>query len=301
LAKRLSIDDREKIDLMDKEGYKPQEIAAKIGKDTRTIKRYLDERPRENVSDLERQQQELDHRNDIRTLIINFKEKLKFPLPEVLDITDLSIGYRAYDIGGQLIGWQKDKDGSYNVKFEDDFNPVIEHLQSSRRIQTLKMLTELQAIGGKYIVNCHNLRVAIQQEAEKQTKLKTIPETITVGNIIKSNAIEGLLEGFSWTIYRWSLSQDKEQEYIAKDVINDLRVLHYGMYNLAHCVDDDEVKRIINIHQKLIRYYRKVSTTIEILEGKKKLDLLAESTCQKLDEFASLKMLPGKCHLCPGD
>lgn len=72
MAKRLSIDDREKIDLMDKEGYKPQEIAANIGKDTRTIKRYLDERPRELILDLERQQQQLAHRNDIRSLIISF-------------------------------------------------------------------------------------------------------------------------------------------------------------------------------------------------------------------------------------
>lgn len=221
-------------------------------------------------------------------------------MPEVLDITDLSIGYRAYDIGSLLIRWQKDKDGSYHVKFEDDFNPVIEHLQSSRRIQSLKMLTELQAIGGKYIVNCHSLRVAIQQEAEKQTRLKTIPETVTVGNMINSNAVKGLLEGFSWTIYRWSLSQDKEEDYIVTDRINDLWILRYGMYNLAHCTND-KVERIKDIHQKLIRYYRKVSTTVEILEGKKKLDLLAESACQKLDEFASLKILPGKCHLCPGD
>jgi hypothetical protein len=299
MAKRLSADEREKIDQLDGKGYKPHEMAAKIGKDTRTVKRYLNDRPRERSIEIERQQQELDHRNDVRSRIMKFKEKLKFPAPEGLDITNLSLGMRAYDIGTEnIIQWQK-TDNNYIVKIEDEFTPIIEHLHSSRRKVILDLLKEWQRIGGKCIVDCHRLRVDIQKEAEKQTKLRTVLETIVEGNVVRSNVVEGLLDEFSWTIYRWALCNTKEEKYITVSELNGRHLLHWGMYNLAW-VKDNEMERIKDIHQKLIKNYRKVSTTLDILEGKKTLDQLAKSLSQRLNEFAGLSKLPGNCRLCPG-
>ncbi len=72
------------------------------------------------------------------------------------------------------------------------------------------------------------------------------------------------------------------------------------MHNLAR-VKDNEMERIKDVHRRLIQHYQKVSTTLNILEGKKELSLLTESLSRSLDEFASLNILPGKCHLCPGN
>ncbi len=218
MSTRLGVEERKLIDELYEQGCKPVEIAVKVHKDTRTVKHYLTERPRERSVELERQQQELDHRNDIRSRIGNLERKLEFPSPEGLDITDLSLGMRACNIGtGNIIRWQKANDNSYIVKLEDKFSPIIEHLHSSRRRQILDTLREWQRIGGKCVVDCYRLRVDIQKEAERQTKLRTVPENIVAGNVVRTNAVEGLLEGFSWTIYRWSLSKVRWTPSLGQD------------------------------------------------------------------------------------
>lgn len=301
MAKRLSVDERKLIDQLGEQGFKSHEIGAQIGRDTRTVKLYLSECPRKRSVELERQQQELDHRNDLRNRIKNLERELEFPPPAQLDITDLSTGARASFVTmDSIVRWQQADGGSYILKLADEFSPIMEHIRSSRRKAILDVLKEWQRIGGKCIVDCHRLMVDIQKEAERQTKLSTVPENIVEGNVVRSNAVEGLLKEFSWTIYRWSLCNDKEEDYTVENRINDLWVLRWGMHNLAR-VTNDEVERIKDIHRRLIRNYRKVSTTLDILEGKKKLDVLAESACRKLDEFAGLSKLPGKCRLCPSD
>lgn len=290
MGKWLSADERKLIDQLEEQGYKPHEIGAKMGRDTRTVKHYLNERPRERSLELERQQQELEHRDEIRNLIKRLERSLEFPLPEELDITDLSKGEIGFAFPSRLIRWQQADGGSYMVKLEDEFNLIIEHLHSSRRKEILNMVKEWQRIGGKCIVDCHRLRGDIQKEAEKQTRLVTIADS----------GLRGLLEGFSWTIYRCSLCNVKEENYMVSSKLHDLCLLHWGMYNLAW-VRNDEVERTKDIHRRLIGYYRRMSTTLDILEGKKQLSLLRESLCQRLDKFASLSKLPGKCGLCPSN
>ena len=290
MGERLSADERKLIDQLGEQGYKAHEIGAKLGRDTRTVKHYLKERPRQQSVELESQLRELEHRDDIYSGINNLKDKLQFPLPEELDITDLSKGERAYSFPSRIIRWQQADDGRYMVKLEDEFSPIMEHLRSSRRERILDILKAWQSICCKSIVDCHRLRGDIQKEAEKQTRLVTIAD----------RGQRGLLEGFSWTIYRWSLCNDREEDYKVVSKLHDLCLLHWGTHNLAW-IRDDEVERIKYIHRRLIGYYQRVSTTLEILEGKKRLTLLTKSLCHSLDKFASLEILPGKCHLCPAN
>ena len=288
MVKRLSADERKTIDQLEGQGFKAHEIGARIGRDTRTVKHYLIERPREQSVGLEKLQRELEHRNDIRERIRELESYLEFPSPENLDIGDLSKGVRGFDLECKPIQWQQTNDGRYTVKLYDDFRWVIQHLRSSRQKATLDNLEQWQSIGGSCIEDCHDLRLHIVREAERQTGLVAVLD----------NGQRGLLDGFSLTIYRWALCSDKQGEYKIVSRREGLCLLSWGMYNLAW-VRDDEVERIKDIHRKLIEYYRRLSTTVAILREKQDLQIISEILLERLSQFAGLPIMPGECDGCP--
>ncbi len=254
------------------------------------------------LPELLKQRKWLAHQKVIQNRIKRLGRELEFPAPEGLDITDLKQGYRAYFSAGnaQVIEWQQADDGSCIAKLDDKFDRVIEHLRSSRRQHILDKLDQWQRIGGRCIVHCHDLRINIQNDAEEQTELIHMPD---VGQL-------GLLEDFSWTIYRFALSNEKkveeeknEEEKEEYDVINRhdyLCLLRWRSWNLA-LVENNEVDRIKDIHRKLLLHYQKLSTTLDILEEKVDLEQLEGLLRDRLHKFSGIQVIPGKCLDCPRD
>lgn len=290
MGKRLSVKERELIDQLDEQGYKPHEIGAKMGRDARTVKHYLRQRAQEQTFDWEKQKRISEHWNKLRKHIRDLEAELKLPPPENIDMAELStVGERQFSFEYAVLRWQQAKDGSYRVILGNEFDCVIEHLRSSRQKKILDKLGQWERIGGEFIVNCHKLRISVKKEAERRTGLSTIPD----------NREEGLLWGFSWTIYSWALSGAKEEEYKLVSEYKGLRLLQWGMHNIAW-VKENDADRIIDIQRKLIRHYRKLSTVQDILKGKQDLEQLSKTLCEKLNKFADLPIIPGKCDGCPG-
>lgn len=298
MSKRLTPDERQEIAQLAKKGLRPHEIKREIStvRDSRTIKHYLDLLPREQLPELLKQRKWLAHQKIIQNRIKRLERELEFPASEDLDVTDLEKGYRAFSSPShvRVIQWQQADDGSYTVKLDDKFDRAIEHLRSSRRKHILDKLDQWQRIGGRCIVHCYYLRINIQKEAERQTRLINVPD---VGQ-------RGLLEDFSWTIYRLALSNEKKveekEEYDAINRHDGLCLLRWGGWNLAW-VEDNEVDRIKDIHRRLVLHYQRVSTTLDILEEEAELEQIGELLRDKLRKFAGMQVIPGKCLDCPQD
>lgn len=326
MGKWLSADERKLIDQLEEQGYKPHEIGAKMGRDTRTVKHYLNERPRERSVELEKQQQELDHRNDIRRRIGNLQKRLEFPSPLYLWIPDDDkTGKPVTKVGTSLFGdtiddtieWESGSSG-YGMKLDEEYDPVIEHLRSSRRKAVLSELGMWKRLGCKCIEDCYKLRVYIEREAKERTKLAIVRDTWQ----------RGLLDGFCRSVYRMTFSGEevaaeieklqnlvnaglatKDNEYRLTELrspyeqvssLGSLRILNYASFNIA-CLSENEVERVKDSHQRLITTCQNSSITVEIREVIAKLKGISSSLHQRLDDFASLKILPGKCGLCPHD
>lgn len=297
MGKRLSADERELIDELYEQGYKPPEIAVKVSRDTRTVKHYLNERPRERSVELERQQQELEHRNDIRRRIDNLKNRLEFPSPMYLWIPDdPKTGNPITKVGislhGDTIEWELGSSG-YVIKLDEGFDPVIEHLYSSRRRAVLGELDRWKQLGGKCAESCHRLRLWIEREAKDRTGLDKVPDT----------GQRGLRDGFCLSVYRSVFFSEDfcEKPYNIASTCDDLHLLTYANLDNLAWLGKYEIDKIRNVHQRLITTCQNLSITIEIRQAIAELKQITSSLHRRLDDFASLRILPGKCRLCPSD
>jgi hypothetical protein len=322
MGKWLSADERKSIDQLEEHGLKPVEIAKKLGRDTRTVKHYLKVRSRERSVELEKQQRELDHRNDIRRRIGNLQKRLEFPSPLNLWIPDddkagKPVTKVGISLSGDSIEWEAGSSG-YSMKLDEEYDPVIEHLHSSRHRAILSELGMWKQLGGKCIENCYKLRIYVEREAKEQTKLAIVPDTWQ----------RGLLDGFCKSVYWSTFSSEevaaeieklqnlvnaglatKDNEYRLTELrspykqvssLGNLRILNYAGFNIA-CLLESEVERVKDSHQRLITTSQNLSITVEIREVIAELKGITGSLRQRLDDFASIKILPGKCGLCPYD
>lgn len=322
MGKWLSADERKLIDQLEEQGYKPYEIGAEMSRDTRTVKHYLKVRSRERSVELEKQQQELDHRNDIRRRIGNLQKRLVFPSPLYLwipddDKTGKPVTKVGISLSGDSIEWESGSSG-YGMKLDEEYDPVIEHLHSSRRGAVLSKLGMWKRLGYKCIEDCYKLRVYVEREAKERTNLAIVPDTWQ----------RGLLDGFCRSVYWSTFSSEevaaeieklqnlvnarlatKDNEYRLTELrspykqvssLGSLRILNYAGFNIA-CLLESEVEKVKNGHQRLITTCQNLSITVEIREVIAELKGISDSLDQRLDDFASLKILPGKCSLCPHD
>ncbi len=299
MGKRLSSEERKSIDELYDQDYKAHEIGVKIRRDTRTVKHYLNERPRERSMELERQQQELEHRNDVRRRIGNLKKRLEFPGPRYLWIPDdpetgKPVTTRPLSLDGDFVEWEL-KSGGYMVKLGEEFDPVIEHLRSSRRRAILAELDRWKQLGGECIEACYKLRLWIERKAGEQTRLGIVPD----------KGQRGLFDGFGLSIYWATFSGEGASrdayKIVSESEIAGLCLLNYAsFYNLAW-LQKHEIGRIKDIHQKLITTCQNLSITVGIRQAIAELRQITDSLYLRLDDFASLSKLPGRCHLCPGD
>lgn len=291
---RLSPDERKSIGELYDHGYKAHEIGVKIGRDTRTVKHYLNERPRERSLELEKQQRELEHRNDIGRRVGNLKKRLEFPSPLYLWIPDdpktgkpvTKVGISLY---GDTIEWEPDSSG-YVIKLDEESDPVIEHLHSSRRRAVLGELGKWKRLGGKCVEDCYKLRLYIEREAREQTELAIVPDT----------GQRGLLDGFRMSVY-WATFSSEDASQDAYRIVSrrgDLYLLNYASFNLAWLLKH-EIDRVKDKHQRLIGTCRNLSITGQVRQAITELKRITDSLHRRLDDFASLKVLLGKCHLCP--
>ncbi|MFH1484248.1 MAG: helix-turn-helix domain-containing protein, partial [Chloroflexota bacterium] len=168
MTRGLTPEDRRRVEELYKEGHTPAEIGHETGKDARTVKSYLAKLEVGRVPELVRLQDLQKHWEIIRDRVKSLKEALTFPPPEHLDISDLSVGQRAYCLERGVIRWHE-AGSSYRVKLGEEFDCVLEHLRSSRRTSILKRLEQWQSIGGKCIEDCHRLQAHIVEEAKRET------------------------------------------------------------------------------------------------------------------------------------
>jgi hypothetical protein len=259
---------------------------------------------------------------DIRRRIGNLQKRLEFPSPLYLwipddDKTGKPVTKVGISLSGDTIEWEPGSSG-YGIKLDEEYGPVIEHLYSSRRRAVLSELVMWNRFCGKCIEDCYKLRIYIEREAKERTKLALVPDTW----------LRGLLDGFCRSIYWSTFSSEevaaeieklqylvntglatKDNEYRLTELrspykqvssLGSLRILNYAGFNIA-CLLENEVERVKDSHQRLITTCQNLSITVEIREVIAKLKGITDSLHQRLDDFASLKILPGKCGLCPND
>ncbi|MBU2008870.1 MAG: hypothetical protein KJ624_03320, partial [Chloroflexi bacterium] len=168
------------------------------------------------------------------------------------------------------------------------------HLRSSRRTSILKRLEQWQSIGGKCIEDCHRLQAHIVEEAKRETDLEIM---LLAG---KRRPRRGLLDGFCWTIYSRALSgvDASGAGYKVVSKHDDLCLLSWQGDNLSW-LKNDELNRLQSIHQRLMKYYSKLSIARGVVAEKKELDILSASLRSTLDRFAGLRTIPGMCRECP--
>lgn len=319
----LTPDERKLVDELHEQGYQPHEISVEITRDTRTVKHYLSIRARENVPEWERQEKEKLHKDDIRHRIGDLKKKLEFASPTDLWIPDdPETGKPATTVGGSwslggTIEWELKSSGSV-IKLDEEFDPVIEHLHSSRRGTVLDGLDRWRRLGGKCVEACYRLRLWIEREAKEQTGLDVTPDT----------GQKGLVDGFCKSVFWSTFSSEEVAIEIEKlqNLVNagvatrdneahlrellspyrqvssrdDLLLLSYAGFNLAW-VREHEMERVKGIHWRLIETCQNLSITIEIRQLTVHLRQIIDSLHRRLDHFAGLKILQGECHDCPSD
>lgn len=332
MVQHLGPDERRLIEEFDSKGLNPIEIAVEVGRrldtksrDPRTVKNYLTKLTRERSVNLEKQQQELIHRGTIRQRIDNLKKKLVFPSPMQLWIPDdPKTGKPVTSVGiplcGNVIEWEL-VGNNYYVKLDTEFDLVLEHLQSSRRKAILDGLEKWRRLAGNCVKLSYELRLHIEKEAKERTSLSIVPDTEI------EQQQKGLLDGFCRSVY-WSIFSSEEvvaeMEELQK-LVNDgvatkknetrptellnlykqvssrsgLRLINYAGFNLAW-LHEYEIESVKGIHKRLIVIYQKLSTTSEVNKLVVELRQITASLHHRLDDFAVLKILPGKCHCCPG-
>jgi hypothetical protein len=272
-----------------------KEIVNRWMKDAGKLLDEEGERPRERAEYLERQLEELEHRNDIRSRFDNLKKGLEFPDPVYLWVRDDTetgepVTRLTLSLRGDVLEWESDN-GVYVIKLGGDLDPVMEHLRSSSRTAVLEQLEKWRRLAGECVKKCYELRRDIEREAQQQTKL----------SIVRDTGQRGLLDGFGMSVYWATLSSrgSSDDDYRVVGKLGDVCLLRYASsYNIAW-VRADEVGRVKDWHEGLIRNCGTLSTKVDIGEAAVRLKGLTESLHQRLDEFAGLKVLPGTCAICP--
>ena len=138
MASRIPSEQRKLIEEFNEQNLQPPEIARKVGIDTRTVKHYLDELPRIQSSEREKERRWDAHSRVIRRRITSLKKNLEFPSPMQLWIPDdpktgKPVTISGLSMLGDYIAWEV-VDGNYIVKLDTKFDLVIQHLSSSRRV-----------------------------------------------------------------------------------------------------------------------------------------------------------------------
>lgn len=334
MVKHLDPDERRLIEEFHNKRLNPVEIAVEVGRrldtksrDPRTVKNYLTKLTRERSVNLEKQQQELIHRDTIRQRIDNLKKKLVFPSPMQLWIPDdPKTGKPVTSVGislcGNAIEWEL-VGNNYYVKLDTEFDLVLEHLQSSRRKAILDGLEKWRRLAGNCVKLSYELRLHIEKEAKERAGLSIVSDTEI------EQQQKGLLDGFCRSVY-WSIFSREEvvaeMEELQK-LVNDgvatntkknktrltelfslykqvssrggLCLINYAGFNLAW-LHEYEIESVKGIHQRLIAICQKLSTTFEVKKLIVELRQITASLHHRLDDFAVLNILPGKCHCCPG-
>ncbi len=241
---------------------------------------------------LVRWQRQLAHLEDIRQGVKKLYGELTLPLPEHLDISDLSKGQRAFDYPPRLIRWQQADDGSYRLRFSEEFNLVMEHLHSTGNRKLLQKLEEWCQLGGKWVEECHRLQVSTRQLIQEKIKIEKQLGT--------GQWAHGLYEGFWWTIYSGGFSdRTGDLEYKRTSERNNLCILTElsGPTPLA-CIYPDEFEAVKTVHRKLGREQRELPLVKGILKMTAEIDSLKELLSHELGEFAKQEIIPGKCSAC---
>jgi hypothetical protein len=308
MAERLSFDERKLIQELHEQGLKPVEIASEVSRvlgtkrrDNRTVKRYLARLPREQSVGLEKQHWELRHRNNIRRRIRKLENKLEIPSPLMLWVPDESrnrdtgeseethpVTELGLDLVGDTIGWECNRRG-WKVKLDAKFKPVEDHLKSSRFRAAWEELEFWKQRVGVYIEKCYRLRMYIEREAKDSCKLD-LPSGI---------GQRGLPDGFCRSVFWATFSNEAviKKDYQVVSERDGLNLLKYASFNLAW-VKGSDMERLKWAHQRLVATCRNLSITMEINQAIAELRVIAESLRHRLEEFASLDILPGKCELC---
>ena len=294
MGKRLTYDEREQIKELHEKGLRSTEIAAEVGRQTRTVNHYLDELPRIQSLEREKQRRWDAHSRVICRRITSLKKNLEFPSPMQLWIPDdPKTGKPVTILGlsslGDYIEWEL-VDGNYINKLDTKFDLVIQHLRSSRRQPTLAKLDEWKRVSGKCIKDCYKIRRFIEKEAKERTRLELVGDT----------GQSGLLDGFSQSVYWATFCGETAIQYDYKIVSKqgDLCLLNFASFNLAW-LQEYETDRVKDIHQRLIGALRNLSITLELRKSLTEVNHTVLSLQVRLDDFASLEVLPGKCSSCP--
>jgi hypothetical protein len=258
------------------------------------VKHYLEELPRIQSSERGKQRRWDTHSHIIRRRIASLKKNLEFPSPMLLWIPDdPKTGQPVTILGlfssGDYIEWEV-VDGNYIVKLDTEFDPVIQHLESSRRQAILAKLDEWKRVSGKCIKDCYKIRLFIEKEAKERTQLELVLDPWQ----------SRLLHGFSQSVYWAAFCGETAIQYDYKIVSKqeDLCLLNFASFNLAW-LHEYETDRIKDIHQRLIGSLGKLSITSELRTSLTVVNQTVLSLQVGLDDFASLEVLPGKCGSCP--
>ena len=295
MAGRIPFDKRILIEELNEQNFQPPEISRKIGIDTRTIKRYLRERVKIQSLELEQKEQWDAHKKVIRCRIASLSKKLELPtLMQMWISEDYKTGKPATKLSlsfneGDFLEWEL-VDSNYVMKLDKKFGLVMQHLKSSRHRTILDLLDTWKHLGGTIFKGCHELRIYIKKESIERTHLKLVP----------GKRQRGLLDGFNRSIY-WATfngERAKQTEYTIASRQDDMCLLYFPSYNIAWLYEN-EIDRVKDVHQKIIRVCQQLSITSEISEDIAKLNQAVSSLNQHLSEFASLKIIPGKCDSCP--
>lgn len=268
------------------------EVARILGRQKRTVELYRVRYEQEEIRQFARLQKKREHLEDIRQKAEELKEKLNFPPLRLLIMPDLSVGETQYfdqDFEG-VIEWERDAHGGYMLKFDKEFDSVMEHLRSSGEMDLLKKLEGWRRRGGECIKKCNTVLTSIEGDAQRKFVMAEVPET----------GQRGLLRAFSWRVFSWALSDtDEEPCHIIADEMDGLCLLHdQGGSSLAW-IRPDEVDAVQSLHLTLRKKYRALPFRNEIVKMRAELDTLKESLTQGLDRFAKEEVVPGKCSLCP--
>ena len=274
------------------DGKGDAEVAQILGRQKRTVEPHRVRYEQEEIRRLARLLKKGEHLEYIRQKAEELKDKLNFPPLRLLIVPDPSVGETQYfdQYFEGVIEWERDAHGDYMLKFDKEFDSVMEHLRSSGEMDLLKKLEGWRRRGGECIKECHTVLTSIEGDAQRQSGMAEVPDT----------GQRGLLREFSWRVFSWALSDtDEEPCHIIAGEMGGLCLLHdRGGSNLAW-IRPDEVNAVQSLHLKLRKKYRALPFSNEIFKMKAELDTLEESLTQGLDRFAKEEVVPGKCSLCP--
>lgn len=245
------------------------------------------------VLSLERSLSRLNHSSDIRKMVDEMMAHLPFWPIHNVDVFDLSSGERGMPFGERpTLKWVMSDGGCYLRMLDKKFSPVIEHVKSAKQTELIQGFERWKELGGRCLVRCHDLRMAIKEKAERETGLETI------GGGTEPVQLR-LFPEFSWTIYTWAVGLDYACKYIVAIEVGNLRLLHIpGPGGLAWVLSD-EFETVKTIHERLREEYRQSPMAKEIGRLVREMEEVDRLLIEALTGFSKLKTVPGRCSQCP--